>query len=228
MNCLDFRREKLADPRRLSTEAQLHVRDCAPCAGFAREIDESEARLAEAFSVRVPEGLADRMLLARRRTGRPRWAPWALAAGVMLAAAVAWNQLQDSPAEHYARLAIEHVLTEPGFLTEVEAGAPAALRTAVEEFGGRINGPIGRIRVVKVCPAGDGRARHIVFETPAGLATLILVPDKRVTSAAKANGKGLSALVQPAPRGHYVIVTDSQTATASVDRLIRNRVEWQM
>jgi hypothetical protein len=228
VNCLDSRREKLADPRRLSAEAQLHLRGCAPCTAFSREIDESEARLAEAFSVRLPEGLADRILLGARRSGTSRWAPWALAAGVVLALALAWNQLDDSTAEHYARSAIEHVLTEPGFLTEVQAGAPAALQAAVQEFGGSINGPIGRARVVKVCPAGDGRARHIVLETNEGLATVILVPGKHVASAATANANGLSALVQPAPRGHYVIVTASQAATAGVDRLIRKRVEWRM
>lgn len=228
MNCLEFRREKLADPRRLSGEAQTHVRECVACAGFAREIDETETRLADAFSVRVPEGLADRILLARHRAWRTQWTSWALAAGLVMALAVVWNQVQVSPAERYARGAIEHVLMEPQFLTEVQAGAPAALQTAVEEFGGKMREPIARVRLVKVCPAGDGRARHIVLETPEGLATVILVPDKRVASAATAKANGMSALVQPTPRGHYVIVAGSQAATASVDRLLRNRVEWQM
>jgi hypothetical protein len=227
MNCLGFRREKLADPRRLSGEAQAHMRECASCSGFAREIDEAEVRLAQAFSVRVPEGLAERILLARHRAWRTHWTPWALAAGLLMALAVAWNQVQDPPAERYARRAIDHVLMEPQFLTEVQAGAPAALQAAVAEFGGMMNEPIPRVRLVKVCPAGDGRARHIVLETPEGLATVILVPDKRVAAAA-ASANGMSALVQPTPRGHYVIVAASQAATASADRLIRDRVEWRM
>jgi hypothetical protein len=228
MNCLDFRREKLADPRRLSGGAQAHFEGCASCTAFSGEIDETDAQLAKAFSVRVPEGLADRILLARHRTAGPRWVPWALAAGFIMAVAIAWNPITEPSAEQIARRAIDHVLMEPGFLTVVQRGAPAALQAAVEEFGGRVKEPIGQVRLVKVCPEGEGRARHIVLETPEGLATVILVPHKRVISAATANANGLSAMVQPAPRGHYVIVAASQTATASVDWLIRNRVEWRM
>ena len=60
-NCLEFRREKLADPRHLSPDALAHLNECAACRGFAAEINENEARLAAALAVPVPEGLAERI-----------------------------------------------------------------------------------------------------------------------------------------------------------------------
>jgi hypothetical protein len=49
VNCLEFRRGKLADPHRLSSEAQSHAEGCTPCSAFAREVDESEQALERAL-----------------------------------------------------------------------------------------------------------------------------------------------------------------------------------
>src|SRR5258706_134775 len=57
MNCLEFHREKLADPRRLSAEAQAHAHACASCAAFARSVDESDQGLEEVLASPVPDGL---------------------------------------------------------------------------------------------------------------------------------------------------------------------------
>ena len=113
MNCLEFRREKLADPRRLSPEAQTHPTGCPACAAFAREADETERELDRALLTPVPEGLADRIIF-QSENPRPAWRAWALAASVVLAVALGfsgWNSKNAS--DQYARLAIEHVVMEP-------------------------------------------------------------------------------------------------------------------
>jgi Protein of unknown function (DUF3379) len=224
MNCLEYRRTKLSDPRRLPAEAQAHERECAQCLAFAREVDETDAAVAEALAVRVPEGLAERVLL-RRRPARLGWAPWALAAGLVLALAATVHPFRDDPAQ-YARLAIEHVVMEPESLTTERGNDPAIVQAAVRSFGGTLKEPLGRVRYVRLCPVEGGTGWHIVFETPEGLATLILVPDKHVASAAGADAGGLDAMVQPAPRGYYAIVTASRGNTVAADRLVRRRIDW--
>src|SRR5712691_3620976 len=114
MNCLEFHREKLADPRRLSAEARAHAQACASCAAFARSVDESDQHLEEALASQVPDGLADRIIL-RSRTKNRAWRAWALAAAVVLAVAVAFSFVREpkNAAHQYARLAIEHVMMEP-------------------------------------------------------------------------------------------------------------------
>lgn len=226
MNCLEYRRCKLSDPRRLPPEAQSHERECAQCRALAWEVDETDASLEDALAVRVPEGLAERVLL-RRRPGRWTWAPWALAAGLVIALAATVHPSRPGAAERYARLAIQHVAMEPESLTTERDNDPGMLEAAVRSFGGTVKAPIGRVRYIRLCPVDDGTGWHIVFETPDGLATLILVPDKRVASAADAEAAGLDAMVKPAPRGYYAVVTASRGNTVAADRLIRDSIDWR-
>ena len=225
MNCLEYRRSKLSDPRRLPPDAQAHELECAQCARFAREVDDTDASVAEALAVRVPEGLAERALL-RRRPARWRWAPWALAAGLALAATAVVHPFKPNASEQYARLAIEHVVMEPESFTTERGADPAVVQAALRSFGGTLKEPIGRVRYVRLCPVEGGTGWHIVFETPGGLATLILVPDRHIGSAAVADAAGWDALVQPSPRGYYAVVTASRAGTVAADRLIRQRIDW--
>jgi uncharacterized protein DUF3379 len=225
MNCLEYRRSKLSDPRRLSPEAKAHERECAQCLGFAREVDAGDDAVAEALAVRVPEGLAERALL-RRRPARRRWAPWALAAGVAIALTAVLHPFKADPSQQYARLAIEHVVMEPESFTAKRDTDPAVVQAALRSFGGTMKEPIGRVRYVRLCPVEGGTGLHIVFETPEGLATLILVPDKHIGSAAVADTAGWDALVQPSRRGYYAVVTTSRAGTVAADRLIRQRIDW--
>jgi uncharacterized protein DUF3379 len=225
MNCLEYRRSKLSDPRRLSPEAQAHEGECAQCLAFAREVDAGDDSVAEALTVHVPEGLAERALL-RRRPARRRWAPWALAAGVAIALTAVLHPFKPDPSQQYARLAIEHVVMEPESLTTERGTDPAVVQAALRSFGGTMKAPIGRVRYVRLCPVQGGTGLHIVFETPEGLATLILVPDKHVASAAAADAAGWNALVQPSPRGYYAVVTASRASTVAADHLVRQRIDW--
>ena len=229
MNCLEFHRLKLADPRRVSAEAREHARACAACRDFAQRVDETEAELAHRLSVPVPDGLAERVLLARRRPVRPAWRVWAIAATVVLAVAVAAGVRQwkaPVPAEDYARLAIEHVMMEPESLTMVRNADPALLAAAIDELGGKLKGPIGKVRYIRICPVDDGGSGwHIVFETPHGLATLLLVPDKRIGSSTALSVGSWNAIVQPMPRGYYAVVTASPDTASGVDRMIREQLD---
>ncbi|MBS01740.1 MAG: hypothetical protein CMQ24_03425 [Gammaproteobacteria bacterium] len=65
MNCLDFRREALADPRLARTEPALaeHAAACDACRRFAGELAALDAEIERALDVPVPEGLAARIML---------------------------------------------------------------------------------------------------------------------------------------------------------------------
>jgi hypothetical protein len=228
MNCLEFRRQKLADPRRLPTETKAHAAGCPACAAFAREVDESEQALDRALTVPVPEGLADRILF-RSRTPRSAWRPWALAAGVLLAAGIGFSALQGAKApDEYARLAIEHVAMEPESQTSVQEPDPAAFRTVVQNLGGSVKDMPGRIRYMKLCPYGEGLAWHVVVETPEGPATLFLVPDKRPPTVQAASFGGWSARVEPTGPGYYAVVTGSSGATSRFVKLLRESIVWSI
>jgi hypothetical protein len=227
MNCLEFRRLKLAEPKRMAEDARVHASECPACLAFARTVDESEAALERALAVPVPEGLADRILLrqgGRRRAGR--WA-YALAASLVLTVtALVFVATRETDSAHHARIAIEHVLDEPESLTTVYNADPVRLSAIVSEFGGTLREPLGRVRYIKLCPVEQGTGWHIVFETPQGLATLILVPDRPIAAAATASLGRFTARVEPVRGGYYALVTDSAGSTSEVGELLKRRIDW--
>ena len=229
MNCLDFRREKLADPRRLSAGATAHLNDCAACRGFAAEVDENEARLAAVLDVPVPEGLAERIVL--RRKTQTRFAPrlGMLAASLVLTFAFGLHQWKDAGSQEYARLAIEHVMHEPESFTSTRLADPELLRRVMHTFGGELQASLGKVRYMKLCPVPEGTGWHIVFETEDGkLATLILIPAKRMkTDAEQAQVGGWNAVARPGGQGFYAVITDSPDTLGKVDELVRQRVRWR-
>jgi hypothetical protein len=228
MNCLEFRRLKLAEPKRMADDARAHASECPACLAFARGVDESEAALERALAVSVPEGLADRVLL---RQGGPRRASrraYALAASLVLAVtALVFVATRETDSANHARIAIEHVLEEPESLTSFYNADPERLSAIVREFGGTLREPLGRVRYIKLCPVEQGSGWHIVFEVPQGLATLILVPDRPIGAAATASLGRFTARVEPVRGGYYALVTDSAGSASEVSKLLKQRIDWQ-
>ena len=137
MNCIDFRRDALVQPLRLGDEARAHALTCAACTEFIERQRQVDAELLEALSVPVPDGLADRIVLARGiRNRKPRWV-WAAAASILIAAGAALLIPPYVAGNALAHEAIAHVKEEPQSFVQVSAHAPdhLAKELAVQEIG---------------------------------------------------------------------------------------------
>lgn len=228
--CLDFRREKLADPKRLSQNAHAHLATCALCQAYAQRVDVVEERAAAQLAVPIPEGLADRIILGATRRKGWNWRLYALAASVLLSVAIGleWIALPLARSNATPALyAIEHVLHEPDALHAHRDISPSRIQAVLASVGGELRAPLGKVRFIKLCPVPGGTGWHIVFETPQGLATLLLVPtDSTGMRAGTAAEKGLNALVEPAGFGYYAIITATPDALQSADQSVRQSIRW--
>lgn len=212
----------------MQDSARVHAENCAGCTAFAQSVDDGDAEILNAAGVAVPEGLADRVLLHATGASRPAWRAWALAASVMLAVGLATVTFNQFSRNANAQLAIEHVVHEPESLTTRYQADGASIAVALRSVGASVRSPLGPVRYIRLCPWGDGgTAWHVVFETPEGLATLILVPDKHVRSESDASAGGWHAIVQPVQGGFYAIVTSSPELTARTADLLRTHVNWK-
>ncbi|MCZ4304272.1 DUF3379 family protein [Zoogloeaceae bacterium G21618-S1] len=226
--CLDFRREKLADPRRLSPAARLHMHDCPQCRHFSRRLDASEAQIEQVLAVPVPDGLADRVLLNVHHGKRRPWSLMALAATVVLSLGIGFQQWHPRAEVDYARLAIEHVLHEPQSLTDHRLADPSQFRFVLANFGGQMHRSVGKVRYMKLCPVAEGTGWHIVLDTEHGPATLLLVPGKRVNAPTGTRQmKGYVARALPGGQGYYAIITESPQALDAISRMLSERVSWR-
>ena len=219
MNCLEFRRLILADPRRLGAEAAEHAGQCAGCKEFhARALDE-EALLAGALRVAVPEGLhariLDRTAAARRRV---RWL--ALAASVVFAVAIAlavgWTRNDE-----LALAGINFVVFEEA--QSIADATPTdwkALVRLAREMDVSLPDQLGEMQYICVYPFSAGAAHHLLVKTPLGKVTLLLIPDRAVGARAAGAAYGLNAAVLPGAKGTILIIGDSPRSVQRAEMLL--------
>ena len=221
MNCFEFRRTILADPRRLGAEAAEHAGECAGCKEFlARTLDE-EALLARALRVAVPEGLHAR-ILDRRAAGRSRVRWLALAASVLVAVTIAlaigWTRNDE-----LALAGIDFVvLEEAQSITDAAPTDWNALVRVAREMGVSLPEQLGEMRYICVYPFTAGAAHHLLVKTPLGKVTLLLIPDRALASRAAAAAYGLNAAVLPAAKGTIVIIGDSPRSVERAEMLLKS------
>jgi len=226
--CMNLRREKLADPKRPSAEAIRHMAECAACRHFAQGIDSMELKVAQVLNVPVPEGLSERVLLRVHRGDRRPWRVWALAAAFVLSFGIGMVQWQPRPETDYAMFAIEHVMHEPESFSTHRLADPSRFRLVMANFGGTVTGPIGKVRYMRLCPVPNGTGWHIVLDTEAGPATLLLIPGKEISGAVlEAKFGGLTARALPGGQGYYAIVAETPDIVDAVEQLMKERVRWK-
>jgi hypothetical protein len=221
MNCIDLRRDALAQPLRLAPEAQQHVMECAACRAFVERQRELETELYEALSVPVPDGLADRVLVAhgiRRR--RAPWA-WALAATILLAAGIAVVGRPMFSGRALASEAIAHVHEEPQSFSIVETHVPELLSRELAVQGVGLGVKLGQVTYATLCPTSAGKAHHIVVATPDGPVTLLLLPgDETRRRRTVVESGGMVAVAMPAARGSIAIIAPTRAQALAVENAL--------
>lgn len=225
--CLDLRREKLADPKRLSATARHHLAGCEACHHFGQHMDGLELQIGRVLAVPVPDGLADRVLLRVHRGQRGPWRLWALAAAFVLSFGIGLVQWQPRASEDYARFAIEHVMHEPESFEQHRSVDPSRFRLVLANFGGHLKAPIGTVSYMRLCPVPRGTGWHIVLETQAGPATLLLIPGQEIGGdVLEAKFGGLTARALPGGQGYFAIVAETPAIVDAVERLMHERIDW--
>ncbi len=236
MNCLEFRRAALADPHHPGHEALEHEASCPSCAHFYRELRMQEEALYEAMNLPVPDGLADRVLLHQTRGWRERvflrfTAP-ALAASLVLAAALGlvWQFKPDAlTPEMLAAGIVAHVEEEQKALLAEQPVPLARLVAAVKRSGGELVEPPGETNYVDHCPLpGGGTGEHLVFNTPHGKLTLILMPGKRITHPVRLDMDGLTVSLMPAGEGSLALVSENRERIGEAENWARKNLRWQV
>ncbi len=234
MNCFEFRRRILANPREKTREQEQHMSECAACANLAKEMESFEASIHDAVLVPVPEALAERVLLRHKIRSPGRLGVWALAASLIVALAVV-IQLYHGAADdenrvvaaaalgdnHPAVAAISYVLDhEPQLLKEGLSGDPAVMRSALSRLG--LTLPAGGItvRYLGKCPVVGGTGEHVVLQTPFGHVTLILVPDQMFTRVVVADRYMTAVASATRTGGSYILVSDSLASVKRVEKML--------
>lgn len=219
MNCIDFRREALAQPLRLAPAAEEHAGGCSACRAFLERQRELDAELYDALRVPVPDGLSDRVLVAQGIRQRKRPWLWALAASVMLAIGIGIAARPLLSGRELAGEALAHVTEEPQSFRISNRHAPDLLAVELAAQGVRLASALGEVTYAQLCPMAAGKARHLVVATAQGPVTLLLLPgDTARRRRVLMQADGMTAIALPASKGSIAIVASNPEQALAVER----------
>ena len=183
MNCLQFRRTKLATPRQMPNDAAIHALECPSCAEFVRDMDRFESQLEVAVNIPVDPTMAQRILLDRKlKTGRSSRV-YAIAASVFLvcAMAVGIGYRELAPDTRIVHASVEHVMHEPYAFDSKQVVSKDDLKLALANSGAQIKEDFAdAVIYLHDCPVPGGVGKHIIWVTPRGKVTLITMPNQKV------------------------------------------------
>lgn len=182
MDCLEFRRELLIDPRTSAAEFLAHARVCAGCAQAQQRALAFETSLKSALAITPPPQLAEAILL-RHATAQQRsrqrlrrgGALLALAAGVVLAFGIGLR-LEAQP---LPELAVRHLEDEAFVLSKTQAVTDADVRRAFAQLGVNVSDLPTDISWIGCCPIGRYSAVHLVMQQGSGPVTVLFLTDDR-------------------------------------------------
>ena len=181
---------------------------------------EFDAALHAALQVPPPDGLADRILVARGMQRR-RWV-MPMAAALVMALGVAMLWPRQAPADPLGREAIAHLDHEPEAFTTAHAVASDFLPAMLSNQGVKLVGAVGQVTYSRLCPLAGRVAHHLVLQTAGGPVTLVLfAEDAQVRQRRVTQQDGMTALVLPAAKGSITIVAPTLDQAMAIEKSLQ-------
>ena len=224
MNCLEFRRQLLIEPRQQRADYLDHAHDCSTCGREYRRALEFERRLSQALVIESPPGLDSRILLtqqmARREPRTRTWRQFQVAAGILLALGVAlFVEHLESDSDRVDGLrgeVVAHIEEEPASLLASGDIATDRLRPVLATFGLKQLASLGEVRYAGVCDIGKRKGIHIVVRGETQPVTLILLPGERIKAPAQIITAKFEGIIVPTNYGSLAVVADPKEPVAPV------------
>jgi len=230
MNCLEYRRQLAADPRRETPEMVEHRRECSGCAAHHARALGFELQLRRSMLIAVPDGLAERILLAQATAERRdhgsqrRYLGWAMTAAVLLVVAIGVIGL--SPGAAFADAMVKHMRDEPeSFVPRLAMPESEVLRRFAQR-GVKVAGPLPPgISYAAPCPVGSYLSVHMVMPQDDGAVTVIYIAHHRESERddfRKADVVGRSV---PMGDGTLVLMAEQPTRFDALEAAWRQTLE---
>ena len=186
MDDLQFRRTILAEPNSQDPEL-LAAQNADPAKKqMAKEIQQLDAQLSDAFKVPVPDDLCDKLILRQTMANHQHQKKksrvhLALAASVAIAVGLTFNFLQFSSAySGIGDYALAHVYHEENAFdnsSDVRVSL-ASLNTKMSTFSGAFTEHAGELISADYCRFDGVKSLHLVFQGKDSPVTVFIVPER--------------------------------------------------
>jgi hypothetical protein len=241
MDCANYRRAVLADPRSADPALMAHRESCAPCAEFSRRLELFETRLARAVrldvearstapSLPAPQPLRQpatpwppRNTVAPTAFRRPAWL--AIAASLLIAAGAAAGLWLSAPRTSLAGDVVTHMGEEPqawqrSAVPVLESGLSAVVGASKL----RLRPTAGVISYANSCRFRGWWVPHLVMQTDTGPVTIMILVHESVPAAVQFDEQGYRGVILPVA-GHGSIAVLTQSANPDLDAVHRTAAQ---
>ncbi|MBS0367439.1 MAG: DUF3379 family protein [Proteobacteria bacterium] len=236
MNCTEARLAIAAEPAASSAELEEHLRSCAACQQFRREVRALEADIARALalgpplprsaaratpgaspahaagplasaSAAAPLARVIPLPQANRKTRRaPAWRPWAMAASLVLAVALGTALWLGRPADTLAHDVVVHVRGEPDSWLAKQQVSVAGIDHALRANGVELGILPARITYAHSCFFRGHYIPHLVVQTTSGPVTVLILKHEQTRGTQRFSEHGLSGIIVPAAQSGSIAV----------------------
>lgn len=191
IDCAEYRRTLLADPRATSPELAEHLAHCPDCPAYSERLLRFEGRLAHALRVdaHVPRAYA-------RRGG---WLAMAASLVVALLAGTLWL---GAPHASLAADVVAHMAEEPQAWVRTDVPVPSTdLAPVLAEAHMSLRPDAGMVSYAQSCLFRGHHVPHLVVQTARGPITVMVLVHDSVAAAQPFDEGGYRGVIVPVP-GH--------------------------
>ncbi len=235
---LEFRKKAVIDPDSLAPEFLEKIKQNQNNHHFVKEQQLFNQKLLSAMAVPAPENLTDRILLAqqlgehkRHKTQKhqKQWRNWlgsSVAASLIFVLSLYYMLPQTLDSTLLVRNVLHHVIDDTHALN-VRMNVPkTSIDTMLASYGGKLNGPIGRVSFLGHCIIGGHTGIHMVLQTSQSVVTVLLLPSQNINKPSLLNDQQLKGIIYPSQKGSVAIVSEDQEAIEPTRKQIDQNLNW--
>jgi hypothetical protein len=234
MNCTEYRRSILADPRDANPGLRLHRDACDDCSGYTERLLRFESRLERALRVNAPADADARVVPLRARTARTsnralrmRRGWLAMAASVLIIVVVAGSLWLAAPHPSLAADVVAHMAGEPQAWARTDVPVPPSeLAQVLRDSRMRLNPDAGMVSYARSCPFRGHQVPHLVVQTEMGPVTVMVLVHESVGKPVPFDEEGYRGVILPvAGHGSLAVLARGHTADLNAVTHIAARVQ---
>jgi hypothetical protein len=212
VNCLEFRREILADPYDLSAEARAHRDRCSTCERFYTETRDTDRNIHQAMKIDLPEGLTARILLKqslkKNRVSRARWS-WLAAPASNVAAAIFGDYFSTRPPP-LDKLLVSHIEGELGMVQRMSGPVrQPTIHEVLNQIHLGARQPLRHVVFAANCVIEGELVAHLVVQDGTGRYTVILIPHRALDKTEQVEQRQWHGVIKPDPAGTLAVISNA-------------------
>jgi hypothetical protein len=216
IDCADYRRSMLTDPRDPDPRLSEHRAGCHDCTLYTDRLLNFESRLDRALRVAVP---ADRVVPLIAKSPQPprpmayRRGWLAMAASVLLALVVAGALWLAAPGPSLAADVVTHMAGEPDAWRRTDPVSSSALQDVLRDSRLRLAAGAGVVSYASSCTFRGHRVPHLVIQTGSGPVTVMVLVHETVAKPVQFDEQGYRGVIVPVPgHGSLAVLTRGPAA----------------